>query len=124
MQRQSESLFIQSLEDSKIQDTSNENPSAKTTEDFPIGHEVQAASGYELTSSQVNTNQSIQTNPSEYNHHENDLESNEFAFMETKAKQTPETKHEFVKNVPDLSSIAISSSHILQLIYICILCSV
>lgn len=54
MQRQLGSLFIQSLEDSEIQDASNENPSAKTIEDFPTGHEVQVASGYELTSSQVN----------------------------------------------------------------------
>lgn len=56
--------------------------------------------------------------------------------METKAKQTPETEHEFVENVPDLSSIAISPSNreysllgilhrnIPELIYICMLCSV
>jgi len=49
-------------EDSKGREISNHNEMAKTTEDFRIGTKAEVASGSELTSLQVSTNQSIFVN--------------------------------------------------------------
>ena len=46
-------------EESKAREISSQNEMGKVTEDFPIGTTAQVASGSELLSSQVNTNQSI-----------------------------------------------------------------
>ena len=40
--------------ESKCRHNGNENPSVETTKDFDDGIEVQAASGHEMSSSQVN----------------------------------------------------------------------
>jgi hypothetical protein len=53
-------LFEQLKEETKGHDSSNENPSPKTSEDFAAGVEVKASSEHELTSSKVNNNLLIQ----------------------------------------------------------------
>ncbi|KEH33799.1 hypothetical protein MTR_3g453010 [Medicago truncatula] len=52
-------LFIVQQQ-SKGCDNGNENPSVETTKDFDVGSKVQASSGHEMTSSQVNANIFIQ----------------------------------------------------------------
>jgi len=46
-------------EESKAGEISSQNEMGKVNEDFPIGTKAKVASGSELASSQVNTNQSI-----------------------------------------------------------------
>jgi len=66
-------------EDSK---GSNQNEMAKATEDFPIEAKAQVASGSELTSSQVNTNQCISVNIFKcYTHETNSYVSVRFSWF-------------------------------------------
>ncbi|XP_061356027.1 uncharacterized protein LOC133300484 [Gastrolobium bilobum] len=86
-------------EDSNNKDTINQNPIAEITEEVSVGPDVQAASGCELICSHVDTDQQ-----------EDDIESNEFLFVETKSKQSLEEEQEFVEKVPGLEIPTITIS--------------
>ncbi|XP_027337503.1 uncharacterized protein LOC113851230 [Abrus precatorius] len=88
--------MIRELEDSGTQYANNEN---LVVNNSSIEPEVLAASKHELTSSQVNENQSIQADQDEYMQQGNDIKSNEFISVETKGKPTLEVEHDFVEKV-------------------------
>ncbi|KAK7390568.1 hypothetical protein VNO78_25877 [Psophocarpus tetragonolobus] len=72
----------------------NQNSTSEGMEDFPTESNIKAASRNELSSLQVNTNESIEANVEEYNQHGNNTESNEFISGETQSKETSEEEKE------------------------------